>query len=91
MSHNVGQIGDVVWRLCINYDASGDNWVSIDEYVPKGAGAYIEILSAIIDVYMPVIVASRGLPFWKHSAGGERYVAFDSWAQLLNDERRWKA
>ena len=86
-SHDLDQVEDSLWRLTLEY-VDGSN-VTLDEFVPDGAGPYLEILDAILDVYSPVIAASRGMPVWLHGANGEGYQTFDSWNELLRDGGKW--
>jgi WD40 repeat protein len=89
ISHELEQLTPYLWRLTLSYDESGEQYTTLDEYVPAGAGAYLALLDAILEVNMPVVEASRDVPFWNHGAGGETWKAFESWDAMLGAAANW--
>lgn len=69
---------------------SEEGTLTLTEFCAEGEGSLLEVIKAIHDVYSPVIEASRGLNMWRHGAGEERYVGFDSPSDLLNPAL-WRA
>jgi hypothetical protein len=71
-------------NLCV--DETGEKYLSLDEFIPDNRGSYLDVLIEIYNTYKPVIEASRDLETWKHGAGGEAYVNFNSLNDLLKKE-----
>jgi len=72
-AHGVKKVEARLWRLTLESDEG--KFYLLDEFVPAGAGPYLRILEAILDVY---------------GTGGEGYQVFASWQELLQDGGKWE-
>jgi hypothetical protein len=64
-------------------DADGETVIA--EFVVPGYGSHLGILTAIWEVWQPVVEKFRDAPIYQHGVSGEQYRQFESWDDML----RW--
>jgi hypothetical protein len=77
-------------RLYLHTD---NGYLTIDEFNVNNnydKGSYLSIIQAIYNVRKSTLIASKGKDFWIEGSGGEGFILFNSYEELLEAEN-WKS